>query len=93
MKREEQQWRYAVIMPIPNYSKLENERRWLIAESFASSLKVLAYKKIDDVYLSCGRLRLRAITDSQSGDLQFKLCKKYGPISAMVEPIVNIYLT
>ncbi len=80
-------------MSIPKYSKLENERRWLMPSSFSRSLQQMPYKKIDDLYLSCGRLRLRAIADSLTGDLQFKLCKKYGLISEMAEPIVNIYLT
>ena len=80
-------------LTIPKYSKLENERRWLLPSSFISSLKQLPYKKIDDLYLSCGRLRLRAITDSQTGQLEFKLCKKYGAISETCEPIVNVYLT
>ncbi len=80
-------------MSLPKYAKLENERRWLIPSSFTSSLRQLPYETIHDVYLSCGRLRLRAITDSETGDLQFKLCKKYGSVSVMAEPIVNIYLS
>lgn len=51
---------------IPKYSKLENERRWLMPSSFYNSLRQLPYKKIEDIYFSCGRLRLRAITDSHS---------------------------
>ena len=80
-------------MEIPKYSKIENERRWLIPSSYANSLRHIPYKKIDDLYLNCGRLRLRAITDSQTGKLEYKLCKKYGSISKVAEPIVNIYLT
>lgn len=80
-------------MSIPKYAKLENERRWLMPSSFATSLRQLPYKTIHDLYLSCGRLRLRTITDSQTGNLEFKLCKKYGSVSVVAEPIVNIYLT
>lgn len=80
-------------MSIPKYSKIENERRWLMPASFAGLLKSSPYKKINDLYLNCGRIRLREITDAQTGDLQFKLCKKYGSISFSAEPIVNIYLT
>ena len=80
-------------MSIPKYSIIELERRWLIPFSFAQSLSQMAYRKIDDLYLTCGRLRLRAITDSQTGKLEFKFCKKYGSISNIAEPIVNTYLT
>ena len=33
------------------------------------------------------------MTDSETGEKTFKLCKKYGAISKNSEPIVNIYLT
>ena len=81
------------IMSIPKYSKIENERRWLFPLTFLSKLDNLSYQKIEDLYLDCGRLRLRSLTHSQTGQRQFKLCKKYGPISNTAEPIVNIYLS
>lgn len=80
-------------MSTPKYSIIERERRWLIPASFIQSLSQMPYKKIDDLYLTCGRLRLRAISDSQTGEIKFKFCKKYGAISNVAEPIVNIYLT
>lgn len=51
---------------IPKYSKLEIERRWLMPSSFVNSLRQLPYQKNEDICFSCGRLRLRAITDSHS---------------------------
>ena len=80
-------------MATPKYSMIEFERRWLLPSTFTSMLQESSYKKIEDLYLSCGQLRLRAITDSQTGKLEFKFCKKYGSISTGAEPIVNIYLS
>jgi CYTH domain-containing protein len=78
---------------LPKYSKLERERRWLVQSSVIQELAGLPYYEIGDLYLKCGRLRLRAMVHSVTQERQFKLCKKYGQISSHSEPIVNIYLT
>lgn len=80
-------------MNLPKYSKLECERRWLAQPSVIQDLADLPYYEISDLYLKCGRLRLRAMIHSVTHERQFKLCKKYGQISSHSEPIVNIYLT
>ncbi len=77
-------------MPIPKYSKLEFERRWLAPKEFARQLNS-PYIVIEDKYLSCGRLRLRKMSGNVSP--VYKLCKKYGSPALANEPIVNIYLT
>lgn len=61
--------------------------------SVIQDLAGLPYYEISDLYLKCGRLRLRAMVHSVTQERQFKLCKKYGQISSHSEPIVNIYLT
>ena len=80
-------------MAIPKYSKLEFERKWLVPATYVELLEGSPHFLIEDLYLSCGRLRLRSMTDSETGEKTFKLCKKYGAISKNSEPIVNIYLT
>lgn len=80
-------------MDLPKYSKLEHERRWLAQSPILQDLAGLPYYEISDLYLKCGRLRLRVIEHSVTQERQFKLCKKYGQISIHSEPIVNIYLT
>ncbi len=79
-------------MTLPKYSKLENERRWLLDSNFKANLEGLPYAEIEDKYLSCGRMRVRSLTYSD-GRKEFKLCKKYEPISKFSQPITNIYLT
>ena len=37
-------------------------------------------------------MRLRKVTGAD-GELVFKLCKKYGKVTALSEPITNLYLT
>lgn len=81
-------------MNIPKYSKLEIERRWLVPAEYGQTFKPEdPYKLIEDKYLECGRLRLRALTNSKTGEKEYKLCKKYGQTSPMQEPITNIYLS
>ena len=80
-------------MQLPKYAALENERRFLVRPEAAEALAISRRRLIEDRYLSGGRLRLRAITDEESGAREFKLCKKYGSADAVSEPIVNIYLS
>jgi CYTH domain-containing protein len=81
-------------MSIPKYSKLEIERRWLVPAEFGQTFKLEeAHTLIEDIYLECGRLRLRSMINSVKGEKEFKLCKKYGQTSEFSEPITNIYLS
>ncbi|CAN5558316.1 hypothetical protein BH10BDE1_BH10BDE1_28720 [soil metagenome] len=79
-------------MNMPKYSQIEYERRWLVKQAPAG-LTSQPHRLIEDKYLSCGRLRLRKITHSDSDKTEFKLCKKYGAVSSSAEPITNIYLS
>lgn len=75
---------------LPKYSLPEIERRWDV--SSVPSLKGLPYREIEDRYFTGTRLRLRRIWTPGETPI-YKLCKKYGPISNLTEPITNIYLT
>lgn len=55
-------------------------------------LSNIPFDTIEDRYLDGGRLRLRKVT-AHSGDVTYKLGKKYGPTGDYTEPITNIYLT
>ena len=76
---------------IPKYALLENERRFLVAE--APDLTGAPVRRIEDVYLDAGRLRLRKVIHFDGHAPEFKLCKKYGSADPVSAPIVNIYLT
>jgi CYTH domain-containing protein len=78
---------------LPKYAILENERRFLVRPGVVEALPVAARRRIEDRYLDGARMRLRRIVDEGSGQIEFKLCKKYGSADPISEPIVNIYLT
>ncbi|PSW19867.1 hypothetical protein C9I98_10410 [Photobacterium sanctipauli] len=75
---------------IPKYSELEIERRWLAKVNELPDLAKLEKKQITDSYVDGTRLRLRKV-ESPKG-MSYKLCKKYGKISGISEPITNIYI-
>ena len=75
---------------IPKYAILEIERRWLARPELLPELSSLEHLLIEDVYFPDTRLRLRKMTGA--GGVGYKLGKKYGKISGIEEPIVNIYL-
>jgi len=79
-------------MKAPKYSEFEHERRFIIPEGIPNHLEGMPYRIITDRYLSFGRLRLRRIENVDGGEVTYKLCKKYGPLTPSCEPIVNIYL-
>ena len=76
----------------PKYSEPEIERRWLVDLTLVDDLSALPYKRIEDLYISRSRLRLRKITDSD-GDTTYKMGKKYGKRSDVSEPVTNLYIT
>jgi CYTH domain-containing protein len=76
----------------PKYAIAEVERRWLVELSEFGPLGGLPYREIEDRYIAGTQLRLRKITDA-SGEPVFKLCKKYGKVTALSELITNLYLT
>lgn len=74
---------------LPKYSLVERERRWLVAQ-----LPPLpaAHRRIEDRYIIGTRLRLRRITDSETGAVQHKLTRKYDSADPAARPIVTAYL-
>jgi len=76
---------------IPKYALLENERRFLVTAPPA--LAGTRVRLIEDIYLEAGRLRLRRITHFDGQLAEHKLCKKYGAVDAVSEPITNLYLS
>jgi CYTH domain-containing protein len=81
-------------MGLPKYARWEHERRFLVRAEEASFLSAAPrWRLIEDRYLSCGRLRLRKLTDSESGAVTLKLTKKYPSGSALSQPIVTVLLS
>lgn len=78
---------------LPKYTRWEHERKYLVLPDRPRPWEHEGPWEIRDRYLEAGRLRLRAITDTGSGEQTFKLCKKYPSASAFSQPIVNIYLS
>jgi CYTH domain-containing protein len=76
----------------PKYAIAEVERRWLVELSDLGSLDGWPYYEIEDCYITGTRLRLRKVTGASGGPV-FKLCKKYGRVTALSEPMTNLYLT
>lgn len=73
----------------PKYSLIERERRWLVARV---PILPASFHHIEDRYIIGTRLRLRRITDSESGAAQHKLTRKYESDDAAARPIVTAYL-
>jgi len=81
-------------MKLPKYARWENERRFLVREGDAGFLSGKPYfRLIEDRYLSCGRLRLRKLSDFETGAVIHKLTKKYPSESALSQPIVSLFLS
>jgi CYTH domain-containing protein len=76
----------------PKYAIAEIERRWLVELPEVGALDSRPYREIEDRYITGTQLRLRKVT-GVSGEPVFKLCKKYGKVTALSEPITNLYLT
>ena len=79
-------------MVIPNYAKLEIERRWLVAPDAVVQLSAAPSRLIEDWYVDDARLRLRRESIGDRPPTVWKLCKKYGEPEALSQPMVNIYL-
>lgn len=78
----------------PRYSRLEHERRFLVAPDHLEFLQQKPFsRRFDDRYLRCGRLRLRTMTNSDDGVTTYKLTKKYAYEHPDAPPIVSVWLT
>ena len=77
-----------------DYTRLEFERRFLVDPSRLDFRLLEPYSKaIEDLYFDFGRLRLRRQSESDTGEIKFKLTKKFDPISAHCGRIVSIWLS
>ena len=78
----------------PKYSRIEYERRWLVRPGPLDLLNPRPYsRRFLDRYLECGRLRLRAIEESDGLPTRYKLTKKYPAESLDEQPIVSVFLS
>ena len=81
-------------MNVPTYARIEYERRFLVAPDSGWRAGLKPYTKpLVDRYLSCGRLRLRRLEDSDTGRVAFKLTKKYESDSMFARPVVSTWLS
>lgn len=76
---------------LPKYAHWVAERRFLVDPATMPALDAAGARRIEDLYIDGGRLRLRAITHP-SGDREFKLAKKYAPDNPLIGPMTNLYL-
>jgi CYTH domain-containing protein len=76
------------------YTRVEYERRFLVARGSGWEKSVKPYSKIfEDIYLSNTRMRLRVLTDSDSDRRIIKLTKKALSDSPYFRTISRILLT
>lgn len=81
-------------MPVklPKYAHWVAERRFLVDPAKLPAVDPAAARRIEDLYMDGGRLRLRAITHP-GGEREFKLAKKYPSDNPLIGPMTNLYLT
>lgn len=81
---------------VPKYARHEHERRWLVPATALAEWRSLARPyahKLSDRYLTCGRLRLRCLTRTDTGEVTYKMTKKYPWSDPLSRPLTTIYLT
>lgn len=81
------------MVDLPKYAHWVAERRFLVDAAALPPLDPVGARRIEDLYIDGGRLRLRAITYLSTGEREFKLAKKYAPDNPMIGPMTNLYLT
>jgi len=77
---------------LPKYAHWVAERRFLVDSGVMPALDDALSRRIEDLYIDGGRLRLRRIT-MPGGEQEFKLAKKYAPDNPMIGPMTNLYLS
>jgi CYTH domain-containing protein len=81
-------------MELPKYARIEHERRWLVRPGSFSFVHPRPFsRRFADRYLECGRLRLRAIEESDGLPMRYKLTKKYPANSLDALAIVSVFLS
>lgn len=84
----------AVSLSLPPYTRMEYERRFLVDPASDWKRWTKPYsRRIEDRYLSCGRLRVRAMTNLDTPRVIYKLTKKFESPMPDRQPVVNIYLS
>ena len=76
----------------PKNAHIERERRWLVDPGRRPALSGLSVILIEDRYITGTRLRLRQMTDAESGATSLKITKKYDADDPLARPIVTAYL-
>ena len=81
-------------MEIAKYARIEFERRWLVRPAPLELVNPRPFsRRFRDGYLDCGRLRLRAMEESDGKPTRYKLTKKYAADSLDAQPIVSVFLS
>jgi CYTH domain-containing protein len=81
-------------MELPKYARIEHERRWLVRRGPLQLVNPRPFsRRLLDRYLDCGRLRLRAIQESDGLPTRYKLTKKYPAERLDAQPIVSVFLS
>ena len=82
-------------MPVklPKYAHWVAERRFLVDAASVPALDPGRARRIEDLYVDGGRLRLRRTTDLATGEMTYKLAKKYAPDNPLIGPMTNLYLS
>jgi hypothetical protein len=81
------------MVDLPKYAHWVAERRFLVDAAALPPLDPVGARRIEDLYIDGGRLRLRAITFLATGEKEFKLAKKYAPDDPLIGPMTNLYLS
>jgi len=79
------------VTDLPKYARWEHERRFLVDSSRLPVLDPAAGRRIEDLYLDGGRLRLRRVSGPDG--VVCKLCKSYEGEDHLSRPLTNLYLT
>jgi CYTH domain-containing protein len=78
----------------PKYARIEYERKWLVRPGALELVHPRPFsRRFRDRYLECGRLRLRAMEESDGLPTRYKLTKKYPAQSLDAQPIVSVFLS
>jgi CYTH domain-containing protein len=76
----------------PKYAHIERERRFLVDPHRRPALDLACAVRIEDRYIDSSRLRLRRMTDLETGATSLKLTKKYTAADPAARAIVTAYL-
>ena len=78
---------------LPKYAHWVAERRFLVDSAKMPALDAADARRIEDLYIDGGRLRLRRIGMPGGAPDEFKLAKKYAPDNPLIGPMTNLYLS